>query len=95
MEKRYKLNQQVVEDLQAIYEYGLYRWGEAQADQYFAAFFDSFIKISEQPEAFPKVDDIKKGYRRCVCGVDSIFFREVNGEIEIMTIIGHQDIGDL
>ena len=95
MGKKYKLSQQVKEDLQVIYEYGLFRWGEAQADLYFSAFFASFIKISEQPEAYQKVDHIKKGYRRCVCGVDSIFFREVNGQIEIMAIIGNQDLTDL
>ena len=92
---KYKLSQQVKEDLQVIYEYGFYRWGEVQADLYFHAFFEAFSKISEQPKAYPKVDDIKTGYRRCVCGVDSIYFRQVNNQVEIMSIIGNQDLSDL
>ncbi len=91
----YKLSVQVKEDLRAIYEYGLYRWGEEQADLYFHAFFEAFSKISEQPEAYPKVDEIKTGYRRCVCGVDSIYFRQTNSHVEIMSIIGNQDVDGL
>ena len=95
MKLKYKLNQQAKEDLQGIYEYGFYRWGEEQADNYFYAFFETFSKISEQPEAFQKVDHIREGYRRCVCGVDSIYFRLLNNQVEIMSVIGHQDIGGL
>ena len=92
---KYKLSQQAKEDLKAIYEYGLYRWGEQQADKYFYAFFEAFSTISEQPEAYQSVEHIKKGYRRCVCGVDSIYFRQVNNQVEIMSIIGNQDVDGL
>ena len=44
---------------------------------------------------FESVDYIKEGYRRCPCGVDSIFFRILNGEVEIMSIIGRQDLNEL
>lgn len=66
-------------------------WGEQQADKYFNAFFVSFLKIAQNPEQFPKVDSIRQGYRRCVCGVDSIYFRVVNNQVEIMNVIGNQD----
>lgn len=80
------------EDLIRIYNYGLENFGSVRAEQYFNAFFHCFKTISENPYAFEAVDYIKHGYRRCVCGVDSIYYR-VNAEVvEIMTIIGRQDI---
>jgi toxin ParE1/3/4 len=41
---------------------------------------------------YPAVDDIREGYRRSVCGVDSIAFRIVDGTVEIITILGQQDV---
>jgi len=63
----------------------------AAADEYYAAFFEHFAQLAAQPLLYPAVDDIHEGYRRSVCGKDSIFYR-VDGEIiEIMAILGHQD----
>lgn len=95
MKKKFRLSLQAKQDLQNIYEYGFHRWGVEQADKYFYAFFECFQKISEKPEAYQKVDDIRKGYRRCVCGVDSIYFRHRNDEVEIMAIIGNQDMTNI
>lgn len=92
MEIKYKLSHAAEQDLRNIYAYGHQMWGAQQADIYFNAFFEAFIKISKQPEAYPEVNHIKPGYRRCVCGVDSIYFRVVDGCMEIMAVIGHQDI---
>ena len=47
--------------------------------------------LTSNPYAFEAVDFIKKGYRRCVCGVDSIYYRINKNTVEIMTIIGRQD----
>ena len=88
----YKLSNVAKQDLIRIHQYGVKNFGESQADKYFEAFFVNFELIAERPLAFESVDYIKKGYRRCVCGVDSIYFR-INGEIvEIMAIIGRQDL---
>ncbi len=38
---------------------------------------------------------IRKGYRRCVCGSDSIFYRINNDVVEIMAIIGKQDLNKI
>jgi len=54
-----------------------------------------FKLIAENPQSFESVDFIKPGYRRCVCGVDSIFYK-INGDgIEIMAIFGRQDLNHL
>lgn len=91
----YKLSQQAKEDLKRIYHYGFKNWGETQADAYYFTFFEKFDEITTNPLAFQAVDHIRAGYRRAVCGRDSIYFR-VNVEndnkvIEIMAIIGQQD----
>ena len=92
MSNRYQINLEAKEDLRLIYSYGFHKWGEQQADSYFNQFFECFSDISLNPKQFPKVDDIRKGYRRCVCGVDSIYFIINNDTIEIMRILGSQDI---
>ncbi len=86
----YKLSNQAKDDLIRIHHYGVEKFGEKQADKYFNTFFDYFEIIAERPFSFPSVDFIKQGYRRCPCGVDSIYYRIVDDVVEIMTIIGRQ-----
>ncbi len=90
----YRLTEDAKDDLIRIYQRGLREFGEVQADAYFNAFFERFELLANQPVAYPAVEDIRVGYRRSVCGVDSIYYR-VQGEIvEIMAIIGQQDLDD-
>ena len=89
---KYRLSNAAKDDLIRIHHYGLEQFGQIQADKYFDAFFDCFDLISQRPLSFESVDYIKSGYRRCVCGVDSIYCR-IEGEIvEIMAIVGRQDL---
>ena len=91
----YRLSNEAKNDLIRIHQYGVKKFGLAQADRYFETFFQYFEIIAEQPYSFESVDYLKNGYRRCVCGVDSIFYR-INGEfVEIMAIIGRQDLDDM
>ncbi len=92
---KYRLSNTAKDDLIRIHHYGVEKFGIAQADKYFESFFDYFDIIAEQPYAFESIDYIKKGYRRCVCGSDSIFYK-INGEIvDIMTIVGMQDMKNI
>lgn len=76
-----------------IYHYGVKQFGTSQADKYFELFFEHFEKISKRPLSYESVDYIKVGYRRCICGADSIYFKiALDGVIEIMTIVGRQDL---
>ncbi len=80
------------EDLIRIHNYGVFKFGEAQADKNFDSFFVCFERIAKLPYSFESVNHIKRGYRRCFCGSDSIYYRINDNIIEIMTIIGSQDI---
>ena len=88
----YKLSNAAKEDLIRIHHYGVERFGMQQADTYFNSFFDHFEMITRQPLSFESVDFIKKGYRRCVCGSDVIYYKVNNNVVEIMAIIGKQDL---
>jgi toxin ParE1/3/4 len=88
----YKLNREAKEDLRNIYAFGYQKWGVEQADIYFNQLFVCFDKICQNPEQFPHVNEIRKGYQRCVCGVDSIYFRFNDNAIEIMRILGSQNL---
>jgi toxin ParE1/3/4 len=92
---RYRLSNEAKEDLIRIHHYGIEKFGVAQADQYFDSFFKYFDIIAQQPFSFESVDYIKTGYRRCVCGSDSIFYRLNNGVVEIMAIVGRQDLNSI
>jgi toxin ParE1/3/4 len=86
----YRLNIQAEEDLTRIYEYGLGRFGLLQADKYYEMLFECFSKIASNPFLFPEAIRYKDGYRYCVCGVDTIFYKLNINTVEIMAIIGRQ-----
>jgi toxin ParE1/3/4 len=88
----YRISNQAREDLIRIHQFGVLKFGEKQADKYYNSFFDYFELIAQRPKTFESVHFIKPGYRRCVCGVDSIFYRIKGNSVEIMAIIGRQDI---
>lgn len=91
----YKLSNEAKDDLIRIHQYGVLKFGMLQADKYFNSFFEYFEIIAQRPLAFESVDYIRKGYRRCVCGSDSIYYR-INGDIvEIMAIIRMQDMKNI
>lgn len=92
---KYRLSNEAKEDLIRIHHYGIEKFGVTQADKYFDSFFEYFDIIAQRPFAFESVDYIKSGYRRCVCGSDSIFYRLNNGVVEIMAIIGRQDLNSI
>ena len=88
----YSLSNEAREDLIRIHHYGVEKFGMAQADKYYNTFFEYFDIIAQQPFSFESIDYIRNGYRRCVCGSESIYYRINNGIVEIMAIVGRQDL---
>lgn len=88
---KYKISNEAKEDLRRIYKYGYQNFGEVAADIYFDEFFLVFGKIAENPHHYQSVDHIRRGYKRCVCGADSVFYRIVHSQVKIMAILGGQD----
>ena len=90
----YKLSKEAKEDLQRIYQYGFEHFGEEQADKYFWGFFECFERIAESPLQHQSIDHIRAGYRRCIYASDTIYFRVSSGGVEIMAILGGQDLDE-
>lgn len=91
----YKLSNAAKEDLIRIHQFGVRQFGMHQADKYFNTIFEYFDIIAENPFSFESVDYIKEGYRRCVCGSDSIYYKIEDHVVQIMAIIGKQDIKNI
>jgi toxin ParE1/3/4 len=90
----YRLSENAKADLIRIYRRGVREFGEVRAEAYFNAFFERFKMLAEQPLAYPAVDEIRVGYRRSVCGAYSIYYRVTGDTVEVMAIIGQQDLDD-
>ena len=90
-----RLSNAAKEDLIHIHHFEVHKFGIAQADKYFETFFEYFNIIVQRPFAFESVDFIKKGYRRCVCGSDSIYYRINDDIVEIMAVVGMQDLNNI
>lgn len=80
-------------DLARIYWRGVGRFGELQAERYYEKLIQRFDDIAEFPCKYPAVDHIRAGYRRSVCGADSIYYRVGGGVVDIMRVLGRQDVG--
>ena len=82
-------------DLDDLYTYGFNSWGEARADGYYNGLLERFDQLCDNPYLYTAVDDIREGYRRSVYGAHSIYYRIQGDTIEIMALIGQQDIEKL
>jgi len=91
----YKLSNTAKKDLVRRHHYGVWKFGMDWADKYFASFFEYFEIIAQRPYSFEAVDYIKEGYRRCVCGSGSIYYKVNSNIIEIMAIVGRQDVNEI
>ena len=92
----YRLSNAAKEDLIRIHHYGVETFGMTQADKYFDSLFECFEIISQRPFSFESVDYLLTGYRRCVYGSDSIYYRIASdGVAEIMAIVGRQDLNNV
>jgi len=90
----YRLAPQAEADLYRIWLYGVRQWGIDAADKYQRAIHERFESIAANPLQYPAVDHIRKGYRRSVLGNDSIYFRIGGETVEIMAIIGQQNLDE-
>ena len=63
----------------------------SQSDRYRDKLKKRFSVIADTPLLYPTVDHIRKGYRRSVCGVHSIYYQTDSEGVEIMRVLGRQD----
>ncbi len=89
---RYLFSNKAKSDLFRIFSYGVEHFGEQAATNYYDTLFECFDRISANPEQFQLVNEIRVGYRRAVCGKESIYFRQFGDQVEVMRILKWQDV---
>jgi toxin ParE1/3/4 len=88
----YRLSNEARSDLIELARYGDERFGTVQSDRYREQIKRHFELLARQPLLFPAVDHIRTGYRRSLCGVHAVYYRLTEEGVEIMRLIGRQDI---
>lgn len=91
----YRLSNAARKDLLDIAQYGDRHYGRKQSDHYRDQLKQRFTALAQNPTLYPPVDHIRKGYRRSVCGAHSIYYRIEDGIVEIIRILGRQDLANL
>lgn len=92
---KYRISNVAKDDLIRIHRYGVKKFGMQQAEKYFDTFFEYFDIIAKRSYSFESVEDIKEGYRRCACGSDNIYYKINNDTVDIMAIVGRQDLKNI
>ena len=92
---KYRITNEAESDLIRIHQFGIRRFGMKQADKYFNNFFEYFELIAQRPLAFKSVDEISNDCRCCPCGSDSIYYTYLNDTVEIVAIVGSQDLDNI
>ncbi len=88
----YELSKAAAQDFENIFDFGIDRFGLAQALDYQNGLKQRFTQLVEQPKHYAAVEHIRKGYRRSVYHAHSIYYRVELEGIFIVRIIGQQDI---
>jgi toxin ParE1/3/4 len=87
----YRLSEEAKSDLIGVHQFGVRKFGEAQADEYFWQIIQRLDVLAESPLLYQEVPEIRKGYRRSVYGVHSIYYRLDGEDVEVMAILRSQD----
>ncbi|MEM1411650.1 MAG: type II toxin-antitoxin system RelE/ParE family toxin [Pseudomonadota bacterium] len=90
-----RLSEAAADDLESIANHGIEQFGVHQARHYFETLAKQLEEIASDPLRFPEVRHIRPGYRRCVHGVHSIYFRQLRDGVEILRILGRQGLESL
>lgn len=74
-------------DLLDIARYTLEEWGAEQVQDYLRALDRRFAFLAERPGVGKSCDEVRAGYRRYPQGSHVVFYRAVEGGIEIVRVL--------
>ena len=77
-------------DIEGILEFGLERFGLEQALAYYDGLEQQLHAVAEDPHRYPMVAQVRPGYRRCVHGSHSVYFRINDDEVLVVRVLGRQ-----
>lgn len=86
-----RLTRRTYADLENIYIYGVKQFGVQQADAYYSALMQQIDALEQNPLLHPKYEG-DESYRKCVFKSNTIYFQIYDNVLEIVRILGRQDI---
>jgi toxin ParE1/3/4 len=86
--KGFVLSSKAQDDLGAIWDYTVQRWGADQAEHYIRDIQDAVLGLVAGTKPSQPIDDIRPGYRKALIGVHLLLFRvEDTGAVNIVRIL--------
>ena len=93
MTTTYVLSEEAAADIDKIFEFGEYKFGNAQAINYLIGLEEHFEKLSDNPDIGRKRSDIKNGLLSMSYISHSIFYHKLKGKLRIVRILyGGRDL---
>ena len=86
---KYRISKLAILDLEKIWVYTLENWSKDQADRYLSLLIDEIKYLADNFEIGKNMDYIKIGYKSSKVKSHLIFYKKVDGIIEIIRIL-HQ-----
>jgi len=86
---RYSLTPRARRDLDDIWTYSVERWDEGQAMAYVRELRSAIEAVADRPSRGRPCDDIRPGYFKISRASHVVFYRLLNGEVEVVRIL-HQ-----
>ncbi|WP_026755266.1 type II toxin-antitoxin system RelE/ParE family toxin [Sediminibacter sp. Hel_I_10] len=89
----YILSKKTQEDIEAIYEFGVYKFGQDQALNYLIELRNHFELLLKNPEIGKQRDEIKDGLYSFPYASHIIFYRIVKKHLRIVRVLhGSRDL---
>lgn len=89
----YVLSEEAVADIDEIFEFWEYKFGNSQAIRYLIGLEEHFEKLSDNPHIGRARNDIKEGLYSLPYISSIIFYRKLRGQLRIVRILyGGRDL---
>jgi toxin ParE1/3/4 len=86
---RYVLSPRAQSDLDEIWNYTARQWSIDQAERYIRDLMKAIEAASNNPRSGRTCDEIREGYFKLLVGSHVLFYRALDGKIDIVRIL-HQ-----
>lgn len=83
----YVISKKAISDLEEIWLFTVEKWSIEQADRYYFLIFDEIDFICKNVDSGKSMNHVRKGYRASKVKSHFIFYRVVNGIVEIIRIL--------
>jgi toxin ParE1/3/4 len=87
----YVLSPRAQADIDEIWNFTADRWGDAQAERYIRDIRRAIETAARNPRRCRACDDVRPGYWKYPAGTHMIFFRLIDGGIDVVRIL-HQSM---